>query len=102
MIEGWLPLWSPRSQGYRLLPMLQHYWVLALFLSLIVSNPGLDFHGSTLAFIAKKSTLLLSFFMLTAERSKAPKEVSLWTRQMRWPHWQADQVWYICSPFPVF
>jgi hypothetical protein len=72
--------------------MLRHYWVLALFLSLIVSNPGLDFHGSTLAFIAKKSTLLLSFFMLTAERSKAPKEVSLWTRQMRWPHWQADQV----------
>jgi PH-interacting protein len=53
---------------------------------------------------ADAPTLLGSgaFSLLDSERSKAPKEVSLWTRQMRWPHWQADQVWYICSPFPVF
>jgi hypothetical protein len=73
MIEGWLPLWSPRTQGYRLLPMLRHYWVLALFLSLIVSNPKLDFHSSTLAFIAKKSTLLLSFFHAYSGKEQGSK-----------------------------
>ncbi|CAM6028196.1 unnamed protein product [Sphagnum balticum] len=43
---------------------------------------------------ADAPTLLGSgaFSLLDSERSKAPKEVSLWTRQMRWPHWQADQV----------
>lgn len=24
-----------------------------------------------------------------------PKEVSWWTQQLRWPHWQADQVWLL-------
>ncbi|CAM6040557.1 unnamed protein product [Sphagnum compactum] len=33
-----------------------------------------------------------AFSLLDLERSQASKDVSRWTRQLRWPHWEADQV----------
>jgi hypothetical protein len=53
--------------------MLRHYWVLALFLSLIVSNPRLDFHGSTLAFIAKRKPYYYPFSCLQWKGARPQK-----------------------------
>jgi hypothetical protein len=36
-----------------------------------------------------------AFSLLDMERSQASKDVSRWTRQLRWPHWEADQVWFL-------
>ncbi|KAL3695680.1 hypothetical protein R1sor_009756 [Riccia sorocarpa] len=33
-----------------------------------------------------------SFSLLDVERNRYRKDVPLWTRRMRWPHWHADQV----------